>query len=544
VTSRVTGSVGGGVGSLAWSADGKQIAFAASRQSPRGSVEHVYIVASGGGQQRRLALGTAPRWSSDGTAIAIQEGHNPDDYRLVVIRPNGRRVWRRDGYLPSWPPDGKRIAFWTGTRSVVAAPNGRILVRLPGRFDTWSPDGSRITYTVGEAASRPLYVADWNGGHARRIGETGAYGRAASRWEPNGRRLVLDGRVRGRYGQHLVSVADGRARLLPATAIAEWLPSGGDLLAYARGELVVMAPDGAVRTRLTRRDPRIETLLAIGWTRDGGVVYESHSFLENRLFTMRPDGKGVRLFASDGYARTSPAWSPDGRTLGFSRCTIPGWCKGASIEIYTAVADGTGARRLTTGGDQNPTADGDASWSPDGTRLVFRRSGAADGGSVYIVGADGSGLTRLGDGYAADWSPDGSRIAISRSDGLILINPDGSGVTRIVGPTGSGQYPTAASPNWSPDGTRLAFAGSDGIYVVGAEGRGLRRVTAGRGRDVSGADNPEWSPDGTMIVFDDCSRCIERVDRDLYVVRADGSGRRRLTSAVGDDSAASWQPVG
>ena len=72
---------------------------------------------------------------------------------------------------------------------------------------------------------------------------------------------------------------------------------------------------------------------------------------------------------------------------------------------------------------------------------------------IYVVNADGSGLTRLtsdsADDFSPAWSPDGSRIAFaSDRDGnpdVYVINTDGSGITRLTNNLASDLH-----PSWSP----------------------------------------------------------------------------------------------
>ncbi len=103
-------------------------------------------------------------------------------------------------------------------------------------------------------------------------------------------------------------------------------------------------------------------------------------------------------------------------------------------EIYLMSTDGADFINITNNG----AADGDAAWSPDGTRIAFAstRTGGTD---VYVMDVDGGNVTRLTDDPAVDrhpyWSPDGSRIAFATDrDGnsqIYIMNADGSNPQRI-----------------------------------------------------------------------------------------------------------------
>jgi Tol biopolymer transport system component len=78
-----------------------------------------------------------------------------------------------------------------------------------------------------------------------------------------------------------------------------------------------------------------------------------------------------------------------------------------------------------------------------------------------------------------------------------------------------------------PDG-EFAFDGNESdVFVINADGSGRRRLTTARGNDFS----PTWSPDGRRLVFrsDRDRRDPPDLNNEFYVICADGSGERRLT---------------
>ena len=122
-------------------------------------------------------------------------------------------------------------------------------------------------------------------------------------------------------------------------------------------------------------------------------------------------------------------------------------------------------------------------------------------------------------------SPDG-RIAFDNFDDVWTINPDGTDLTRL---TNSPE--PEFDPSWSPDGTQIAFrserSGEPEIWVMKADGTGQRRLTAGL--------SPAWSPDGSLIAFSGRAG--------LSVIRPDGTGLRVLPHTEGGEYP-SWSPDG
>jgi hypothetical protein len=136
------------------------------------------------------------------------------------------------------------------------------------------------------------------------------------------------------------------------------------------------------------------------------------------------------------------------------------------------------------------------------------------------------------------------------SAGLGCSSPPGGG-QRGAGPavaadglyvidaaSGSGKKLTddARELVWSPDGSRIAFEsvrdGGSEIYVMNAEGSDQRRLTS------NGGAYPAWSPDGSRIAF----ASGRGGDSEIYVMNADGTGLTNLTSNPAGDHDPDWSP--
>lgn len=214
-------------------------------------------------------------------------------------------------------------------------------------------------------------------------------------------------------------------------------------------------------------------------------------------------------------------------------------------EIYVMNADGSGLTNLT----DSPAEDNRPVWSPDGSQIAFvsDRDGQRD---VYLMNADGSSQTNLTNNSALDylpaWSPDGSQIGfVSNRDGhpdIYVMNADGTGQTNLTNDPAAEDSELA----WSPDGSQIAFRSSrDGnpdtfnldIYLMNADGTAQTRLTDNPAWDQQAA----WSPAGSQIAF---VSGYPLGDDEVYLMNADGTGQTNLTNDPSSDGDPAWSPDG
>ena len=286
-------------------------------------------------------------------------------------------------------------------------------------------------------------------------------------------------------------------------------------------------------------------------TANGLLAYEAKAGKRYQLFTINPNGTGVRQLThfADSDAVWA-AWSPNGGKIAFERDLYGGaFVKQAAI--YTANADGSTMRSLTPTG-----LNGRPSWSPDGKLIVFATVDFGKEATVSVMAANGAQIRKLltmplptkqfGLGFdSPTFSPDGTRIAfiwMKKSGAAIFtMKASGGGLKKI---TSWRKDRLADKIDWSPDGARIAFSSpgigdhpgiSSNVFTVRPDGTGLVKLTHSRGGKIhNGLDC--WSPDGTKIAFvSNRNRVYE-----VYFMKSNGSGITQVTRGP-EAHHASWR---
>jgi Tol biopolymer transport system component len=268
-------------------------------------------------------------------------------------------------------------------------------------------------------------------------------------------------------------------------------------------ELFAVNSDGTAETRLTSIPVTTEWNDDPCWSPDGSqIAFVSYRTSHTQIYTMNADGSNQNrlTFADDPYGTwgvggltfTYPSWSPDGSQIACDTHWSTGSGDGGGIYVFSV---NTGSyTQLTHSAD-----DHNAIWSPDGSKIAFYRQEQDSNytQSIYIMGSDGSGLTRLTEGVNPAWSPDGSKIAfISNKIGsvykLFVIQSDGSGEVNLMSAPGAPEITWFGdwTPSWSPDGKKLVFEAYGDIYTINIDGSSLKRITT----DYQ-STAPVWSPE-------------------------------------------------
>ncbi|GAA4122201.1 TolB protein [Aminobacter aganoensis] len=217
------------------------------------------------------------------------------------------------------------------------------------------------------------------------------------------------------------------------------------------------------------------------------ITYMSYESGQPQVYLLQIETGQRELVGNFPGMTFAPRFSPDGQKVIMSLLRDDGNSNVFSMDLRS---------RTTTRLTNSSAIDTSPSYSPDGSKVVFT-SDRGGQPQIYVMGADGSGQTRVsfgGGSYSTPvWSPRGDLIAFTKQSGgqfqIGVMKTDGSG-ERILS-TGFQQE----GPTWAPNGRVVMFfrdqpgGGGPKLYSVDLTGRNEQAIP------TSGfASDPAWSP--------------------------------------------------
>jgi Tol biopolymer transport system component len=536
------------------SPNGKLVAFL----SDRGGSGGLWVVGTDGTGLRRVpALGfpsdqsVQMAWSPDSRTIALTSG-TVKHYGLSLATPGGRPralAHEQDLGAVSWSPDGKLVTVLTMGEVDAYTPAGKKVwtVTSGGGPVGWSRLGF---FATGPYDGR-IHVVDMNGNERFSLAATFAA------WSPeggqfasvNGKRLEIStyqGRLVRYYALPLRNVGISWASDTGIT-FGDPYTGGGYRLDLTTGKVSPFDPGSSglntngSATRFAVRDGTHVYTHVIGCDDDGGpspaiaslqrvphsssIVYQSECDEPfDNLYSIAPDGTGLRRITNDQAEEVTPQLSPDRTRIAYSWSVATGLsCKGCPSSLRTIGVDGSAATTLTSPLDC--AFDGPASWSPDGTQIMYVHSECDTAPDAMLIAAGGGTPMDLHvPAWTLAWGPTRIAYANGQTDPTTVWTalPDGTARHRVAAIGGG-----LTEPAWSADG-RLAYLVGTTVVVNGSK----VALPFAQVRSIA------WSPDGTRFLV--AAKAKGTPTFDLYTVSTDGTDVQRLTENL-DVSSGDWR---
>jgi Tol biopolymer transport system component len=272
------------------------------------------------------------------------------------------------------------------------------------------------------------------------------------------------------------------------------LGTGGASSAAARAQLQIgfvrngsiwLASPTGRQAHVVVRSKSPYSYLEPAWSRGGSLAvteYEDtypHGY--SAVAIIRPKRRTLRI--SHGIFAGRAAWSPNGKLVVFVDYNY-GTPPGGTLEIANL-----STRRsipISEGGGSPLDIDDEPAWSPDGRTIAYTRPEIDDdynyvASHLFAVRANGKETRQITASPASNptWSPGGDSIAFDNDHQIFVIRADGTGERRLTAGTHDSE------PAWSPNGRQIAFQRRSSIWVMNADGSRAHRV-------LRNAAQPAW----------------------------------------------------
>lgn len=265
--------------------------------------------------------------------------------------------------------------------------------------------------------------------------------------------------------------------------------------------------------------------------KDGRILFQSdRDGRSYEIYSMKPDGSRVQQLTDNDLYDDWATLSPDARKIVYHQTLGPG-----ETDVLLMRADGSGQHAITSASGR----DYEPAWSPNGKKIGFvsDRSGSRQ---IWVMDADGrhqhpvklNGLEQDGPVF----TPSGKRIVFSGyNDGHIyMMRRDGSHIHRLTNSTAYDEF-----PDISPNGRRMVFdrtvnMGNQMIFISRADGTHAKRLTS----PSVASSIPRLSPSGRKIAFS--SKRSVGGKFEAFVMNVDGSHQHRLSPTASSSYPTGW----
>lgn len=431
-----------------FSPDGSRIAFRSERDGGG-----IFVMEASGENPRRISdFGYHPAWSPDGRNLVVSSfardritvsEPGPQGLSIIDLQTGEKReIHQGLASLPSWSPNGKRIAFWhygnvSGQSDVATIPsNGGEPVAVAKGFGSlnwnpvWSPDGKFLYFVSNRGGSQGFW-------RVRIDQETGA---SLSEPEPVG--------TPSKFSRHLSFSRDETRMIYVQTNLQSniqgvefdpekrtivgspfWITQGDREVSRAE-----LSSDGTrFQMRLIRRT-------------------------QDDIVTVSRDGTDWQDITDDAAFDRYSRWSPDGRHIAFTSD------RSGDSEVWMCRSDGTNLRQVTFK-EYSGQRSRFPLWSPDGSRIAYSSPTHS-----YVMDPfkpqneqEQQKLPQPVQGQFVpwDWSPDGKKLA-----GMFRSPNSGGGIFffetgKFIGFSDSSD----AYGSWLPDSRHLVYSEENRVMI-------------------------------------------------------------------------------
>jgi TolB protein len=484
----------------------------------------------------------------------------------------------------------------------------------------WAPDGGSIVFTSERNGSADLFRVKPDGSGLDQLTSDPAYDDQAA-FSPDSKKLVfVSTRGGGTANLWTLDIATKRAEALTTGPGGDcrpaWSPDGnwiafsssrGNPMPFAHGrwerlqlaDIYVVRPDGSGLMRITKSG---DSCGSPKWMGDGSHVIAycmtAEQTLANRRASPEP-GNDTRLVSIDtatGASTELKAGPGVKMNPSFLPGNVIGYIRKDTAEPGIYYSDGRQ-------GPRGPIRE--ASWSPDGSQVVFHKRQSISPVPIRPAFSRDSKYELSMAGVLPAFSPSGSEfVTTSRPTGTAVL---GAGLvvttveTRLSKVVYQDRTRNVLVGGWSPDGGRIVFSigafaaffdgfhshflkpgdrveGGAQVAIVNADGTGYAELTAAPGNNAF----PSFAPDGQRFVYrtftddgyglrimnlktkevriltqdydnfplwsprGDLIMFARQIDGayEIYTIKPDGSAFKRLTFTRGNDAHMAWSPDG